>query len=124
MQLEELRGLGLIYLGTPYTKYPDGIEAAFIGAAKLSARLMARGLKVYSPIVYCHPIAIHGGIDPLNVDFWLKIDAPMMKICGALLIAKMESWEKSTGLRHEADEFKFQYKPVFYIDPVSLAVSP
>src|SRR3990167_1959103 len=58
------------YLATPYTRYPAGIRAAFADAAKLAARLLVTGLKVYSPITHTHPLAIYGHLDPLDHAIW------------------------------------------------------
>ena len=40
------------YFGTPYSKYPAGIEAAFVEAAKQAAILMLEGYKLFVPITH------------------------------------------------------------------------
>ena len=40
MTLESLKSVPLIYLATPYSKYPSGLEMAFRDAAKLTGRLL------------------------------------------------------------------------------------
>lgn len=117
MKLADLKQFDLIYVGTPYTKYPGGIEVAFIDAAKLTARLMKFGLKVYSPIAHTHPLAVYGGLDPLDLTIWLPFDAAMMRKSDAMLVAMMEGWETSTGIRHEIEAFTDADKPVFYMPP-------
>jgi len=117
MTLDELRIYGLLYLATPYSKYPQGLEVAFRHAAALSARLLLRGVKVYSPIVSTHPIAIHGGIDPFDHSIWLPLDALMMQRCNALLVAHMETWEISYGIGEEIRFFAAANKPAYHLDP-------
>lgn len=115
MKLADLKQFGLIYIGTPYTKYPGGIEPAFVDACKLTARLVVLGLNVYSPIAHTHPLAIHGGLDPLDHKLWLGFDAAIMAKADAMIVAMMPTWEKSFGIRHEIQTFTEAGKPVFYL---------
>ena len=118
--IEELRQYGMIYLATPYSKYPGGLEEAFVKAAKVSAALIEAGLSVYSPIVHSHPIAIHGDIDPHNHAIWLPFNEAMMKRSDALVVVKMFTWEGSLGIAHEIKHFTEAKKPVLYFDPIVL----
>lgn len=121
-----LRGLALsdyslCYLATPYTKYPAGIEQAFVDASACAARLLKAGVKVYSPIAHTHPLAIHGGLDPLDHAIWLPFDQAMMEAADALIVAHMDGWHESYGVRHEMEFFAKAGKPIIHIDPVTLA---
>lgn len=116
MKIEGLKVYDLIYLATPYTKYPGGIELAFVGACKLTGELIRHGLNVYSPIAHTHPIAIHAGIDPLDHTIWLNFDAALMGKADALLVAMMPTWEISKGIEHEIHSFMEANKPVHYLD--------
>lgn len=122
MNLSDLTGYDLLYVGSPYTKYPAGIEAAFATVCSLMGKLLARGLKAYSPIALTHPIAIHGRIDPLDHQFWLAYDAAMMAKSDAMIVAMMDGWEMSYGVRHEIETFQAANKPVFFLNPKSLSV--
>ena len=113
----------LVYLGTPYSKYPAGIDAAFRDAAALTAKLIIKGVNVYSPIAHTHPIAVYGGIDPLDHEFWLAFDAAMMAKSDALVVAMLAGWEFSYGLQHEIRVFRSAAKPVFRLDPTTLALT-
>jgi hypothetical protein len=108
----------LVYLATPYSKYEPDIDAAFRDAAALAARLLTRGVKVYSPIAHTHPLAIYGGLDPLDHAIWLPFDEAMMTASAALLVAQMRNWRASKGIAHEIDFFRKAGKPVFYLDTV------
>lgn len=122
MTLSDLAQYDLLYVGTPYTKYPGGIERAFVDACKLTGRLLTNGLNVYSPIAHTHPVAIHAGIDPLDHTIWLPFDQSMMDVSDAMIVAMMEGWETSYGVKHEIETFQRAGKLVFYLDPKSLAV--
>lgn len=120
--MNRLKPFELVYVGTPYTRYPKGIEMAFIDACKLTARLLKEGIKVYSPIAHTHPVAIHGKIDPLDLNTWLPFDAAIMAKADAMIVAQMESWDRSTGVAHEIAVFKAAGKPIFYLDPEDLRI--
>ena len=112
--MNELKGFDLIYLATPYSKFPGGISIAFDTAARIASRLVRSGLGIYCPIVHTHPIAIHGGLDPLDHSIWLKFDAVMMQKADAMLIAtEMEGWSKSIGIQHEISVFSKAGKPIY-----------
>ena len=127
--MTDFAACGLIYLGTPYSKYrPElprdaGLRQAFIDAANLAARLLKEGAKVYSPIAHTHPLAIHGGLDPLDLRIWLPFDEAMMAKADCLIVAKLEGWEDSFGIKHEIEVFKKAGKPVMFLDPESLTIT-
>lgn len=108
--------MSLWYLATPYSKYPKGIEAAFLVACQQTALLIRAGIPVYSPIAHTHPVAVNGDIDPLDHTIWLPADAPMMRAATGLIVCKMESWESSYGIGVEIAEFKKAGKPVVYME--------
>jgi hypothetical protein len=112
----------LVYVGTPYSNYPGGIEIAFIEACRVTARLLQEGAKVYSPIAHTHPVAIHGKIDPLDHNVWLPFDAAIMSKSDAMIVVKMDSWERSKGIAHEIDVFTEARKPIYFIEPDTLRV--
>lgn len=125
MKLDDLKPHGLFYLATPYTKFAEGPEAAWVAACHVAAALAARGCKNFvSPIVHGHPISVYGDIDPLDLDFWIEFDGPLMAACGALVVAALSGWEGSSGIRHEMRAFVAAGKPVFFLDPATLAVEP
>lgn len=118
--IEEVRRAPLAYLATPYTKYEPGIEQAFIDASKLAAKLLQAGIKVYSPIAHCHPIAVHGKLDPLDVKLWIAFDESMMSASSVLVVALMQGWRQSYGVKHEMEFFDRARKPIYWCDPETL----
>lgn len=113
----------LYYLATPYTKYEGGIEAAFESAAAIAARLVKTGYVVYSPIVHTHPVAVHGGIDPLDHSIWLDFDLRMMRAADCLVVAQMKGWRESFGISQEIKFFENAGKPICYLDSATFAFS-
>ncbi|MGE0725078.1 MAG: DUF1937 family protein [Alphaproteobacteria bacterium] len=112
-----LREDGYWYLGTPYSRYPEGLAAAFRSAAKVAALIARVGATVYSPIVHGHSLALYGALDPLDHELWMRIDRPMMDGAHGLVVACMPSWRESRGLEHEIERFRARGAPVVYLDP-------
>lgn len=110
----------LAYLATPYTNFADGIEIAFREAARICAALLQCGVESYSPIAHCHPMAIHGDLDALDRDFWLRYQETMMQRCDVLIVAQMKGWKDSLGIQHEINFFLARKRVIFTLDPVSM----
>ena len=123
-QTTQCRGtlMQLSYLATPYSKFPRGLEAAFIEACKLTARLIETGLHVYSPIAHTHPVAIHGKLDAMDQNLWKDFDAAMLNVCRVLIVAHMDGWEESSGIAHEIEFFEKRNRPIFDLDVKSLTM--
>jgi len=114
--LEKLRAVEpYIYVASPYSKFPGGTEAAFREVSRAAAWLIRQGVRVYCPISHTHPIAIYGGMDPLDHAIWLPCDQPFMKAAGAIVVVQMETWNESYGIAVEVREFEAAGKPVHYI---------
>lgn len=107
------------YVATPYTKYEGGLDAAFADACEWTARLLASGVSVFSPIVHSHPIAMAGRLDPLSHDFWMRVDAPFMEAAYGLIVVRLPGWEDSKGVQAEIGWFKQRGRPIRYVGPES-----
>jgi len=112
-----------VYLATPYSKFEAGLHMAHIEACRLVARLLRLGIVAYSPIAYTHPIAMHGRVDPLDHELWLKFDAPQMEAAQSLLVAQLPGWDESYGIVVEIEYFKRAGKPVRFLHPGTMLVS-
>ncbi len=119
--ITELKKHSLVYVATPYSKYPGGLSLAFEEAARITAYLLQRGVGAFSPIAHTHPIAIYGDINPLDHSFWLPVDLPIINKSDALLVVKMDGWKKSKGIAWEIERFKKAKKPIYYFDPYSIS---
>jgi hypothetical protein len=110
----------LAYLGTPYTKYRAGLNAAFYDACRLTARLVASGVKCFSPIVHGHAISTHSNLDPLDLGIWYLFNDLMMDRCDVLIVAHLDGWDESDGIAYEIKAFERSHRPIFDLDPESL----
>lgn len=114
---------GVCYLATPYTRYPQGIDAAYRDACILSAKLISAGISIYSPIAHTHGIALHGKIDPLDQRFWYDFDRSMLLVCHTLIVVHMEGWESSSGIAEEIKFFEGRCREIWDCDPHSLQMA-
>lgn len=122
MKLEALSQCRLVYLATPYTKYPKGPVAAFVQASVLAGQAMQAGVRVFCPIAHGHPLSWYGGVPMFDQEMWKRQDAAFVKVSSALLVGKLDGWRESEGVQHEINEFAEACKPIYYIDPDTLEV--
>lgn len=125
MKLDDLKKFGLVYIATPFTLYEPDIEAAFVDSCKLMGGLLAAGVtNALSPIVEAYPISLHGNLDPLDLSIWKPFCAARIAKSDALVVGMLPGWERSTGTRHEIDEFVMAGKPVYFMSPDDLSYEP
>lgn len=105
----------LVYLGTPYSKHPAGLDCAHKQTCKAAARLMRNGARVYSPIAHSHPIADLGGLNPLDHSLWLPQEEAMMDASDELWIVQMPGWDDSYRIEQERKAFHAAGKPIKYL---------
>lgn len=111
---------GFWYVATPYSNFPDGLEAAWISASEATGRLIQRRIPVYSPIAHSHPISIFGDVDAKNHDIWIPANEPLMDAAHGLLVLMLPSWKRSYGISLEIEFFLKAEKPIVYLDPEML----
>ena len=107
---------GYWYLATPYSKYPEGLEMAFVEACRVAGHLIKIGVRVFSPIAHMHPVARFCNIDPHDHAIWLPADRPIMDAACGLIVCKMPSWEISFGIAEEIKIFEAAGKPIEYME--------
>jgi len=123
MELRELvvklwyeSGLGKFwYIATPYSKYPEGLQAAFEHACIASAWLVKRNVRVYSPIAHTHAIAHYGLVDALDHEIWMWQDEAFMENACGLLVVDMPGWNESVGVIQEIRTFGALNKPIYHL---------
>jgi hypothetical protein len=117
-----LKELGHVYLASPYSNFPQGHDEAHRQVCVLAGELRQRGVDVYSPIAESHPIAVHCKVDKLDHAFWMRSCMKAMTRAQALLVADMEGWQVSKGVKMEIAFFKSAKLPVLIINPETLDV--
>lgn len=115
---------GYWFLGTPYTHYPTGLASAYVAACRQTGLLLKAGVQVFSPIVHCHAVADILGMNKTDLAIWLPACAGLRAAAGGLIVCRLASWERSTGLAAEREEFERAGKPVVDMMPDILPALP
>jgi len=53
----------------------------------------------------------------MDHDLWVRIDAPMLAACDALIVVLVDGWLESRGVQHEIVMFERAGKTVVYWAP-------
>jgi hypothetical protein len=116
--LDELEDLpGWLYLSSPYSKFIDGMDAAYVLVTDISEELSLAGIKHFCPITVSHEISNRSGIKPTDHDFWMTVDHLFMPRAYGLVVVGMEGWEVSRGVAEEVAYFAAAEKPIYFLDP-------
>lgn len=92
---------GLVYLATPYSHPdPEVRRRRFDVANQVAAKLMGRGLHIFSPISHTHPIAEAGDL-PKGWEFWERYDRMIIRCCSGMFVLMQDGWKESVGVRAE-----------------------
>lgn len=105
------------YLGSPYSRYPHGRQAAYEEIAMQAALLIEHGVRVFCPITHSHPVSQYLDPDKDTHETWMAVDRPLMAASRGLIVCQLEGWQHSVGLREEIETFKAAGKPIVYMKP-------
>lgn len=111
---------GYWYVATPYTKYPEGLDAAYRHANQAAAGLVRRyQIPIFCPIAHSHSLCAcygtDGGLDgETDGAFWEWFDAPLLEAAHGIAVVMMPGWDESAGVTHEIDQALRADKPVRY----------
>jgi len=103
-----------IYMPSPYSHQHKHIEKSrFELASYATATLISRGIKVFSPIAYSHPLAIQYKLG-LDFEYWQKLNESWIDWADCLLVLMLEGWEQSRGILSEVNYAIDAGKMVYY----------
>lgn len=104
---EEVLAHEMLYLSSPYTSMlrtkTEQIweqEKRFHEVKECKAALMARGMLVVSPIVFCHQVSVDHGL-PGDYGYWHKLNLRLLAGCSTLAVLKLSGWKESKGILGE-----------------------
>lgn len=88
----------MLYLAGLYS-HPDPAvrEQRFHAACAGAAELIRAGNDVYCPVVLGHPLVEHGL--PTDWSFWQRQARAFLERCDELVVAMIEGWEESVGVK-------------------------
>ncbi len=91
----------LVYLAAPYTHdNPKVVEERVRKINKYAAKLINKGLAVYSPISQCHEIAKVAQL-PTTWEFWEQHDRTFLAYCSHIVVLRLPGYNLSIGVRAE-----------------------
>lgn len=93
----------LLYLASPYThNNKEVVLWRYHEVCRIAGKLIASGIHVLSPIAHSHVIATGHDIKlPTDFEFWQQVNHNLLDRCDALLIAPIDGWMESKGVRDE-----------------------
>lgn len=106
----------MLYLATPYTGHPGGLEVAWRDACDAAALLLREGVLVYSPIAHTHAIAQRHEL-PKDYAFWRRFDEDMISASRGVIVCLLPGWNTSRGVQAEVAYASEINRPVFGMLP-------
>ncbi len=106
----------MIYLASAYSS-PDAFveEARYKQVAGLAAKLLRRGVAVYSPITACHYFAKEYKL-PTDAGWWAWYNEQMLNLCGELWVYVTEDIKESKGVTKEIEYAIDHNIPITWVD--------
>lgn len=106
----------MIYFASPYSD-PSPIvrEHRFELARHKVVELLRAGHVVFSPIVYCHEMALAYDLGT-DSKFWETFNRDIITCCDSMMVYKIDGWDKSIGV---AGEIKLAMNfaiPIIYLE--------
>lgn len=106
----------MIYIASPYTHINTQIEEyRYLTVMEYCAYLMKNGKFPYSPIIYCHPMAIKHSL-PTDAVYWQRFNEMMMYRANSLQVCHIPGWKESKGVGMEIAFAESIGIPIIHID--------
>jgi len=113
---------GFLYIASPYSKANEQLrQDRYMGICATCAYFIKYDWTVYSPIAHWHPIASRFGL-PEGMDFWRQHDLTMLYASCKMIVAMIQGWKDSDGIKEEIEFAKRRNIPVEYFDTEALRV--
>ena len=106
----------LTYLASPYMDDSVAIrEQRYDAAVETTVALLKRGRYVFSPIVFCHPMALQYDL-PKDSNFWVDYNKAMIAGCGELYVLCINGIDTSVGVNREIIMAETLGVPMLFIE--------
>lgn len=105
----------MIFLASPYSHHDPSIRLQrYYAALQFTVRAVAKGIPLFSPIVYGHCISQHAAPLPYDAEYWEKINDPILSSALELWVLQLDGWQQSLGVTREIEIALSNYTPVLY----------
>lgn len=106
----------IIYLASPYSHEEKHIrELRFLQVTDYTAKQIALGNIVFSPITYGHVLSEFNDL-PTNFMFWEIFCLTFLSKCDEMHVLKLNDWSLSKGIFNEEEYCKKNNINIKYID--------
>jgi len=110
----------MLYLASPFSHSDPMIrQYRYKKACRATARLIAAGIPVFSPLCNSVPAVELGGLEAEHSTF-MAVDLPILQRCDEILVIGLDGWEQSLGVRAEVFEAMHLRKPITVIDEADI----
>jgi hypothetical protein len=107
----------VIYIASPYNHPEDSVRIEnYEKVARLSAKMVAEGGVVISPISYGHNLLNFYENFPYDWQFWENFCLSLLSKCDELLVYQIEGWDKSRGVLSEIEFATKNNIPITYLE--------
>jgi len=114
----------MLYLCSPYShENPSIRQHRYRKACRATAKLMAAGIPVFSPLCNSVPAVELGGLET-DHDGFLAIDLPILQRSDEILVLALDGWTDSKGVKQEMFEALSLRKPVTVIEEADIERLP
>ena len=91
----------MIYLASPYSHKDIAIVwERYRAVAKYTTKCLKEGEIIFSPIVYCHQLAVQFGLKG-DWEFWKGLDTEFISKASEVRVYKLNGWDTSVGVTAE-----------------------
>ena len=105
----------IYYLVTPYShEDPKVMKERYDASIEAQGKLMQAGLNVFNPLANSVP-AFNAGYDIGDAIY--EMDLEILRKCDALIVLKLDGWEKSKGVELEINEAIRLEMDRFFVTP-------
>lgn len=117
---------GQVYIASAYShEDPKVVEERVARAEMLCAKLVAKGVHAFSPVVYGTALMKHGPMhEDTSWNTWQHFCNAYLDNSTAVYVLKDDAWDKSLGVSGEKMRAAINGMETFLIDPETLELEP
>lgn len=106
----------LYYLASPYTHPSPAVrEQRYRDLQEYAGPLMASGQFIYAPILHTHHVAARYSL-PVEFEWWERYNRAFIERSAGVIVADMNGWRESRGVRYEIALARSLSLPVWLLD--------
>jgi len=114
----------MLYLASPFSHPAAAVrQYRYKKACRATAKLIAAGIPVFSPLCNSVPAVELGGLEAEHSTF-MAVDIPILQRSDEILVLALDGWTESKGVKQEMFEALSLRKPVTVIGEADIERLP